>query len=57
MASSIGPTGSPARLRQFETTGGLGASIVIATEAIDRETSASVMASAHRVLAVLYEQS
>ena len=49
-------SGSLAHLRQFETIGGLGSSIVIATEAIDGETSTPVMASARRVLAVLYEQ-
>ena len=42
-------------LRQFETIGGLGSSIVIATETIDDMASMPVMASARRVLGVLYE--
>lgn len=49
--------GSLAYLRQFESIGGLGSSMVIATEAVDRGTSTAVMASARRVLGVLYEQS
>jgi hypothetical protein len=49
-------SGSLAHLRQFETIGGLGSSMVIATEAVDGQTSAPVMASARRVLGVLYEQ-
>ncbi len=47
--------GDLAHLRQFETIGGLGSSIVIATEAIDELASTPVMASARRVLGVLYE--
>jgi hypothetical protein len=47
--------GSLAHLRQFETIGGLGSSIVIATETIDDVASTPVMASARRVLGVLYE--
>ena len=49
-------SGSLAHLRQFETIGGLGSSTVIATEAVDGGTSTPVMASARRVLGVLYEQ-
>ena len=49
-------SGSLAHLRQFETIGGLGFSMVIATEAVDGGTSTPVMASARRVLGVLYEQ-
>lgn len=46
--------GNLAHLRQFETIGGLGASIVIATEAIEGEQSAPLMISARQVLGVLY---
>jgi hypothetical protein len=49
-------SGSLAYLRQFETIGGLGSSMVIATEALEGGTGAPVMASARRVLGVLYEQ-
>lgn len=43
-------------LRQFETIGGLGSSIVIATEAIEGDGAAvPVMASARRVVGVLYD--
>jgi len=49
--------GSLAYLRQFESIGGLGSSMVIATEAVDRGTSTAVMAYARRVLGVLYERS
>lgn len=48
-------SGNFAQLRQFETIGGLGSSMVIATETIDDKASAPVMASARRVLGVLYE--
>ena len=48
-------SGSLAHLRLFETIGGLGSSMVIATESMDGETSAPVMAAARRVLGVLYE--
>ncbi|MFG1294060.1 AAA family ATPase [Xanthobacter versatilis] len=48
--------GSLAYLRLFETIGGLGSSMVIATETVDRRTSTPVMASARRVLGVLYQQ-
>ena len=48
-------SGKLAHLRQFETIGGLGSSIVIATEAVDEDSSTPVMASARRVLGVLYE--
>ncbi|MES3043993.1 ATP-binding protein [Sphingomonas faeni] len=47
--------GALAHLRQFETIGGLGSSIVIATETVDDGASMPVMASARRVLGVLYE--
>ena len=47
--------GSLARLRQFETIGGLGASIVIATEAFEGEQGVPLMVSARRVLGVLYD--
>ena len=48
-------SGSLAHLRQFETIGGLGSSMVIATETLDGVTSTPLMASARRVLGVLYE--
>lgn len=51
------PSGRLAHLRQFETIGGLGFSMVIATETVDGETSTPLMTSARRVLGVLYEQS
>ena len=47
--------GNLAHLRQFETIGGLGSSVVIATEAVDGMTGTPAMASARRVLGVLYE--
>lgn len=47
-------SGSLAHLRQFETIGGLGSSMVIATEVVDGGTSTPVMASARRVFGVLY---
>lgn len=47
--------GNLAHLRQFETIGGLGASIVIATEAIEGDQGAPLMVSARRVLGVLYD--
>lgn len=47
--------GNLAHLRQFETIGGLGASIVIATEAIEGEQGAPLMLSARHVLGVLYD--
>ena len=46
--------GSLAHLRQFETVGGLGSSLVIATEAMDRAGDVPVMICARRVLGVLY---
>jgi hypothetical protein len=49
-------SGSLANLRQFETIGGLGSSIVIATEALDGEANLPTMVSARRVLGVLYDQ-
>lgn len=48
-------SGSLAHLRQFETIGGLGASMVIATEMVDGWNSTPLMASARRVLGVLYK--
>lgn len=48
--------GDLAHLRQFETIGGLGASMVVATEVLDMATNIPVMASARRILGVLYEQ-
>jgi energy-coupling factor transporter ATP-binding protein EcfA2 len=42
-------------LRQFETIGGLGSSMVVATEQVDGDTGVPLMASARAVLAVLYE--
>lgn len=48
--------GDLAHLRQFETIGGLGASMVVATEVLDMATNVPVMASARRILGVLYEQ-
>jgi hypothetical protein len=48
-------SGKLAHLRQFETIGGLGSSIVIATEAVEDQSNLPVMASARRVLGVLYE--
>ncbi|MEL6226880.1 MAG: hypothetical protein AAFR01_07660, partial [Pseudomonadota bacterium] len=47
--------GKLAHLRQFETIGGLGASIVIATETIEDQHSAPLLVSARRVLGVLYD--
>lgn len=49
-------SGSLAHLRQFETIGGLGCSMVIATEAVDGHASAPMMVAARRVLGVLYEK-
>lgn len=48
-------SGALAHLRHFETIGGLGSSTVIATEAVEGETGTPVMATARRVLGVLYE--
>lgn len=47
-------SGSFAHLRQFETIGGLGSSMVIATEFVDGGISVPVMVSARRVFGVLY---
>lgn len=41
-------------LRQFETIGGLGASMVVATEAIEGGDNVPLMVSARRVIGVLY---
>ena len=49
-------SGNLAHLRQFETIGGFGSSIVVATEVLDGWISTPVMTSARRVLGVLYEQ-
>lgn len=49
-------SGNLAHLRQFETIGGLGSSMVVATEALDGTASAPTMVSARRVLGVLYDQ-
>ena len=46
--------GDLSHLRQFETIGGLGSSMVVATENVDDRGSAPIMASARRVLGVLY---
>lgn len=48
-------SGKLGHLRQFEAIGGLGSSVVIATEAGNGSSGTSVIASARRVLAVLYE--
>lgn len=42
-------------LRQFETIGGLGTSVVIATSAIENGQDAPIVTSARRVIGVLYE--
>lgn len=42
-------------LRQFETIGGLGSSLVVATEAVDDDPGAPLMVSARRVVGVLYD--
>jgi hypothetical protein len=42
-------------VRQFESIGGLGSSVVIATESIDSENPFPIMVSARRVVGVLYE--
>lgn len=47
--------GQLAHLRQFETVGGIGSSIVIATEGTGSEYGAPLMVSARRVLGVLYD--
>lgn len=49
-------SGSLAHLRQFETIGGLGASMVVATEVSDGAASVPVMVSACQILGVLYDQ-
>jgi hypothetical protein len=46
--------GNLAHLRQFETIGGLGASMVVATEAVEGHESMPTMISARLVLGVLY---
>lgn len=47
-------TGNLGHLRQFETIGGLGSSMLIATEALGRGDNAPVMTSVRQVLGVLY---
>lgn len=47
-------TGEFAHLRQFETIGGLGSSMVIATEEVDRGSGMPVMVFTRRILGVLY---
>ena len=47
--------GTLSHLRQFETIGGLGSSVVIAIEPVEGWTGTPVMSSARRVLGVLYE--
>lgn len=42
-------------LRQFETIGGLGSSLVVATEALDSDAGVPLMISARRVIGVLYD--
>jgi hypothetical protein len=42
-------------IRQFETIGGLGASMVVATEAVDDGGNLPLMISARRVIGVLYD--
>ncbi|MFN3558554.1 MAG: hypothetical protein ACK4UQ_04625 [Brevundimonas sp.] len=48
-------SGDLAHLRLFETIGGLGSSMVVATEPVEGGVSAPMMASARRVLGVLYQ--
>jgi hypothetical protein len=52
----VGPslTGALGNLRQFESIGGLGASLVVAMEAIEEEPDFPTFHSARRVLGVLY---
>lgn len=47
-------TGKLAHLRQFETIGGLGSSMVIATEAVEAHDDAPLLTCARPVLGVLY---
>ena len=47
-------SGSLTHLRQFETIGGLGSSMVIATETVDGGGGTPVIVSARRILGVLY---
>ena len=42
-------------LRQFETIGGLGSSVLIATEQLDETPDVPVMTSARKVVGVLYD--
>ena len=49
-------SGNLAHLRQFETIGGLGSSMVIATEAVEGTEGVPLMVSARGVLGVLYDR-
>ena len=42
-------------LRQFETIGGLGSSVLIATEQLDHTTDVPIMTSARKIIGVLYD--
>lgn len=42
-------------LRQFETIGGLGSSVLIATEQLDKTSDIPVMTSARKIVGVLYD--
>jgi hypothetical protein len=46
--------GTGGRLRQFESIGGLGSSLVVATEEIEGQSDVPTFSSARRVLGVLY---
>jgi hypothetical protein len=48
-------TGRLRHLRQFETIGGLGSSVVIATEPLDPAPDVPVMTSARKIVGVLYD--
>ncbi|MCP1215799.1 hypothetical protein NKW53_06935 [Acetobacter orientalis] len=48
-------SGSLPYLRQFETIGGLGASVVIATEQVEGAPDLPVMLNARLVLGVVYD--
>jgi len=47
--------GSLRHLRQFETIGGLGSSLVIATETVGGSSATPLMTSARRIVGVLYQ--
>jgi hypothetical protein len=42
-------------LRQFETIGGLGSSVLIATEQLDQTPDVPTMTSARKIVGVLYD--